>query len=192
MGREPRGDTTGGVFHVTSRGNNQEPLFFDDFDWASLIHRLSRAAGKYRLRVFAYCLMGNHYHLVVAAPFGGLSEAIQWLNGGYSRRTNRRYGRSGHLFHNRFAARSVESDGHLLEACRYTVLNPVRASLCSSPEEWIWSSYRACAGLELAPPFLAEAELLALFGSRPAEARAAYRAFVAAGHVRVSDTVTGE
>lgn len=129
---------------------------------------------------------------VVYLPFGGLSAGIQLLNGGYACRVNRRYDRTGHLFQNRFSARQIESEGYLLEACRYVALNPVRAGLCDSAKRWPWNSYRACAGLELAEPFLAESALLSLFDSRPAAARRAYRAFVASGHGPVSDTVTGQ
>ena len=93
---------------------------------------------------------------------------------------NRKHRRTGHLFRNHYSWRPVESEAHLHEAIRYIVLNPVRAGICQKPEDWPWSSYRACAGLDLPPDFLALGDLLGLFGSSPAKARAAYRAFVAA------------
>jgi len=113
---------------------------------------------------------------------------MQVLNTGYSVRTNKRHGRTGHLVRNRFYSNLVEDDAHLMEAIRYIVLNPVRAGLCQSPADWPWSSYRACAGTELAHPFLSVDRVLGLFGTRPAAARAEFRAFVREGHVQVSDT----
>jgi putative transposase len=176
-----------GIYHLTSRGNDRRTVFRDDFDRRAFVGRLSTNALKHRWIVLAYCLMTNHYHLVVSAPYGGMSGGMQELNGGFSRRTNSRYGRSGHLFQNRFSATAISRDAHLLEACRYVVLNPIRAQICTRPEDWPWSSYRACAGLQLAPRFLAVDELLALFGRHPREARRSYAVFVAKGHVQASD-----
>ena len=113
---------------------------------------------------------------------------MQQLNTGYSVRTNKRYGRTGHLVRNRFYSGLVEDDVHLLEAIRYIVLNPVRAGLCQSPAAWPWSSYRACAGTELAHPFLSVDRVLGLFGTRPESARDEFCAFVREGHVPESDT----
>jgi putative transposase len=141
--------------------------------------------------VLTYCLMTNHYHLVLSAPHGGISAGMQEVNGGYSRRTNSRYGRSGHLFKNRFSATAIARDAHLLEACRYVVLNPVRARMCEHAEDWPWSSYLACAGRRLAPRFLAVDELLGLFGNEPTEARRRYAAFVSEGRVHTSDQRDG-
>ena len=132
--------------------------------------------------------MGNHFHFLVQIPHGGLSRGMQVLNTGYSVRTNKRHGRTGHLVRNRFYSELVEDETHLMEAIRYIVLNPVRAGLCQSPADWPWSSYRACAATELAHPFLAVDRVLGLFGTRPAAARAEFRAFVREGHVQVSDT----
>jgi REP element-mobilizing transposase RayT len=176
-----------GVYHVTSRGNDRRTIFRDDFDRRAFLGRLSANALKHRWIVLAYCLMTNHYHLVVSAPHGGISPGMQEVNGGYSRRTNSRYGRSGHLFKNRFSATTVARDEHLLEACRYVVLNPVRAKMCKRAQDWPWSSYHACAGLRLAPRFLAVDELLGLFGNDPTDARRRYAAFVSEGPVRASD-----
>jgi REP-associated tyrosine transposase len=145
----------GGIYHVTTRGNNREQVVWDDRDRAILLGAITQAARRYGWVVLAYCLMTNHFHLIVQVPSGGLSEGMRLLNGGFARRMNARHGRVGHLFQNRFHATHIRRDAHLLEACRYVVLNPVRAGICERPEQWRWSSYRACAGLELAPPFLA-------------------------------------
>ena len=174
------------MYHVTTRGNNREQVVWDDRDRAILLAAIDQAARRYGWIVLAYCLMTNHFHLVVQVPLGGLSEGMRLLNGGFARRMNARHGRVGHLFQNRFGATQIKRDSHLREACRYVVLNPVRAGLCKRPEEWRWSSYRACVGFELAPPFLAVDALLGLFGTRPRQARREYRAFVRDGRVRVS------
>jgi REP element-mobilizing transposase RayT len=188
VGRPLRHEEPGRIYHVASRGSNKEPIYLDDFDRRIFTELLGRFAQRERWVVFAWVLMTNHYHLLVEVPFGGLSCGLQSLNGGYACRFNRRHGRSAHVFRNRFFAVPIESEAHLLETCRYVVLNPVRAGLCKSPAAWRWSSYRACAGHDLAPPFLAESVLLRLFDKEPTEARRAYRAFVAQSHGPVSDT----
>jgi REP element-mobilizing transposase RayT len=188
IARKLRIELPHGIYNVGSRGNNGEMLFRDDIDRMEWLRLFAKVAVKYRWLGWSYCLMGNHFHFVLQIPHGGLSKGMQELNTGYSIRTNKRHDRTGHLVRNRFYSRVVEDDSHLLEVCRYVVLNPVRAGLCASPADWPWSSYRACAGMELAHPFLAVDRVLGLFGQRPEEARAAYRAFVRAGHVPVSDT----
>jgi putative transposase len=178
-----------GYVHVGSRGNFGRPLYEDPSHRTTLLYLYARVARELLWTTLAYCLMTNHYHFVIKLTDGGLSEGMQQLNGGFSRRMNAIGGRTGagHLFKNRFDAKPIETDAHLLEACRYVVLNPVFAGLCDRPEDSTWSSYRASAGLDLPPPFLAVDELLALFGNDVARAREAYIAFVSDGHVRWSD-----
>jgi putative transposase len=107
---------------------------------------------------------------------------MQFLNTSFARLSNRRHGYVGqHLFRNRFWSELINDDAHLRETARYIVLNPVRANVCSRPEDSRWSSYRSCAGLDFAPRFLAANEHLRLFADRPSAARRAYRAFVADG-----------
>ncbi len=181
MGRKLRIFERDAYYHLTSRGNNGEAIVRDDLDCLDFMRWLSRIVFEERWRVITYCLMTNHYHLLVRPADTGFARGMQLLNCGHARRMNRKHRRTGHLFRNHYSWRSVESDAHLQEAIRYIVLNPVRAGICKRPEDWPWSSYRACAGLDVAPDLLAVGELLALFGSRPAQAQAAYRAFVAAG-----------
>ena len=186
----PRTVDPNGIYHVVARGNDRRAIFLTDQDRTRFGSVLARSVERCAWQCLAYCLMTNHYHLVVAVPTGELSAGMRDLNGGYARIFNARHGCEGHLFRNRFRYGAIERDGHLLEACRYVVLNPVRARLCVLPEAWPWSSYRACAGLEWAPRFLADRQLLRFFGRSPATARRRYRAFVADARHQVSDTVT--
>lgn len=130
------------------------------------------------LRCLAYCLMSNHYHLVLETADGELSRAMQALNGRYALRFNRRYDRDAHLFKNRFGAVRQKTESQLLWTLRYTVRNPIEGGLCGRPDEWPWTSYRASAGLERAPPFLDVGRLLSYFGDETDRARITYRAYI--------------
>ena len=167
-----------GIYNVGSRGNNKETMFRDATDWMEFLRLLAKVATRHFWEGWAYCLMGNHFHLVVQLPHLGLSEGMQLLNSGYAVRTNTRYERTGHLVRNRFYSQQVESEAHLLELCRYVVLNPVRAGLCRSPADWPWSSYRATAGLEPAHPFLSTSGILSLFAEDRLNAQRRYRDYV--------------
>jgi REP element-mobilizing transposase RayT len=190
MARRPRIFEPGAYYHVAARGNNGEPIVRNDLDRLDFLRWLSRIVFDYRWRIVTYCLMTNHYHLLMRATEGGFARGMQLLNSGHARRMNRKHGRTGHLFRNHYSWWPVESDEHLLEAVRYIVLNPVRAGICAKPEQWPWSSYRAAVDLEHPPDFLELGELLGIFGTNPERARVAFRDFVAAGDVPVSDTWT--
>jgi putative transposase len=181
VAREPRIEVPGGVYHVSSRGNRGCRIYETDGERRVFLSLLSRVSRRHRWLCHAYCLMSNHYHLLIKIDQGGLSAGMQALNGHFACFVNSRHGYEGHLFRNRFWSDLIEEESHLLEACRYIVLNPLRAGLRETPEEWQWSSYRACAGLEFGPSFLAVAELLRLFGRSPTPARRAYRQFVRDG-----------
>ena len=186
MGRKLRIFEPGAYYHIASRGNNGQAILRDDLDCLDFLRWFSRIVVENEWRVITYCLMTNHYHLLVRPAESGFASGMQLLNCGHARRMNRKHGRTGHLFRNHYSWWPVESDEHLLETIRYIVLNPVRAGLCKGPENWRWSSYRATVDLDLPPDFLALGELLALFGTTPAAARAAFRAFVAKGLDQVS------
>ncbi len=166
---------------MTSRGSNRGAIFLRPSDRLDFLGALAAVVRKHEWLCYAYCLMTNHYHLVIQIPEGGLSQGMKRLNGGFSSLFNYRHGREAHLFRNRFSAELVKHEAHLLQACRYVVLNPVRANICSSAADWRWSSFRACAGHDPSPAFLAEREVLALFGLPADLARERYRAFVADG-----------
>ena len=178
MARAPRDFVPGAVYHVFARGSNRQRIFIYDSDHVDFLHCLERVVARANLRCLAYCLMPNHYHLILETRDGELSRAMKALNGRYALRFNRRYGRDAHLFKNRFGAVHQTSDAQLLWALRYAVRNPVDRGLCRTPGEWQWSSYRASAGLAPAPRFLEVAGLLAYFGGTSDRARAVYRAFV--------------
>ena len=190
MARRPREEVCGAFYHVTARGNCGQTIYGDDQDRGRFLYLLDRVSRRHRWLCLAYCLMTNHFHLLVQIPDGGLSAGMQQLLSGYSRATNQRYGRRDHLFRQHFFSVRLKRQSHLLAASRYIVLNPVRAGLCDSPDRWRWSSHRACAGLEYGPAFLATGELLAIFAPKPDRARASYCDFVAAGIATTSDIVT--
>jgi REP element-mobilizing transposase RayT len=154
MARRLRIEFPFAVYHVTSRGDRREPIFGDDFDRCRLLEVLEEALHRFDARALAWCLMPNHYHLVLQTRQANLSKVMRHINGVYTQRFNRRRDTVGHLFQGRFHAVLIEADSHLLEVGRYVELNPVRAGLVPLPAQWGWSSYRAHAGLSPAPPWL--------------------------------------
>lgn len=179
MAREPRTEIPGGFYHVGAKGNRGCVIYEDDFERRIFLGLLGKVVRRFHWTCHSFVLMSNHFHLLIQLEVGGLSDGMQLLNGAFAKFSNRRHGYVGqHLFRNRFWSEHVTSDKHLMETARYIVLNPVRARIKASPAEWRWSSYRACAGLEFSPPFLATAEHLRLFGDRPSRARRTYRRFV--------------
>ena len=155
MPRKPRVLFPGALYHVCSRGDRQEPIFSTDNDRLMFLDLLGQAAQEYDLLFLAYCLMGNHYHLVMQTRQANLSDTMRYINGVYTQRYNNRNATCGHVFQGRFHANLIALDAYMIEACRYVELNPVRAKLVRDPHEWEWSSYRAHVGLAICPPWLA-------------------------------------
>lgn len=143
MPRPPRSFTPGGFYHLTARGNDGREIVADDLDRGMFVRLLSRMATQFGIHIRAWCLMTNHYHLVIETPGGEVSRALQQLNGAYARYFNERYGRSGHVFGGRYRATLIAGEDHLAEACRYVLFNPVRAGLAASPSEWPWAGSSA-------------------------------------------------
>jgi len=181
VARPLRIEFAGALYHVTARGNARMPIFGDDADRREFLSVLGQVLERFNWLLHAYCLMGNHYHLMVETAQPNLSAGMRHVNGIYTQRFNRRHARVGHVLQGRFKAILVERDSYLLELCRYVVLNPVRAGLVERAQDYRWSSYRPMAGLEPAPRFLCCDWLLGQFGGPSAEARERYREFVAAG-----------
>lgn len=181
MSRPLRIEFAHGLYHVTSRGDGQEDIYLGDTDRELFLQVLSETVGRFNWVVHAYCLMDNHYHLLIETPDGNLSKGMRQLNGVYTQRFNRTHKRVGHVFQGRYKAIIVQKDSYLLELARYIVLNPVRAQMVRSARDWPWSSYRATAAITAGPDWLAIDPVLSVFGQRRAQAVEAYRAFVAAG-----------
>lgn len=181
MPRPLRIEFSGAVYHVTSRGDRREAIYEDDADWASFLEILGDVSGDFNWAIHAYCLMTNHYHLVVETPDANLAKGMRQLNGVFTQYSNRRHRRSGHVFQGRYKAILVDKDRHLLELARYVVLNPVRAHMVGDPSDWPWSSYRAMVGAVDAPEWLCAEALLEHFGSRRGDAIRRFRVFVAEG-----------
>jgi putative transposase len=163
------------MYHVFSRGSNRQAIFRYDTDRIDFLMCFERVVRKRELACLAYCLMPNHFHLVLETPDGRLSEAMKALNGRYALRFNRRYVCDAHLFKNRFGAIAQTSDEQLLRTLRYVIRNPVEAGLCAEPGEWPWSSYRASVGEAKPPAFLAVTKLWSYFGDTPESAVARFR-----------------
>jgi len=142
MARRLRSDLPDGFFHVTARGVDGTAIVRDDEDRHGFLELLADAAGHYRWRCHAFCLMDNHYHVVLEATQEDLSNGMHRMNGVHAQRFNLRHGRRGHLFGDRFASWVIATEDHLFAACRYVLENPVRAGLCERPQDWPWGAYR--------------------------------------------------
>ncbi len=181
MARPLRIEYPGALYHVTARGNARMDIFLDDADRMGFLEVYAQVSQRFNWISHAYCLMGNHYHFVLETPEANLSQGMRQLNGVYTQRFNRRHGRTGHVLQGRFAAILVEREPHLLELCRYVVLNPVRAGMVRSAREWPWSSYRGTAGQANEATWLSTDWILSHFGRTRVRAEAAYREFVSEG-----------
>jgi putative transposase len=175
MARPLRIQFEGAIYHITTRAITT--LFTDAVEREYFLHLLAKVIAKYGWICHAYCLMGNHFHLLIETPQSNLALGMRELNSSYAQFFNHRHGRRGPLCEQRYGAVLIESESHLLEVARYIVLNPVRAGLCKRAEDWPWSSYRATAGLTRTPSFLHTDWLLEQFGGK----RERYREFVAEG-----------
>lgn len=136
MSRPLRLEFPGAIHHVTARGNARGDIFPDDEDRSLFLAVLAEAVIRFGWLCHAYCLMDNHYHLLIETPHGNLSPGMRQINGVYTQRFNRCHARTGHLFQGRFKAILVERDSYLLELCRYIVLNPVRAGMVTDIDDY--------------------------------------------------------
>ena len=181
MARPLRIEFAGALYHVTARGNARAAIYHRSCDRLCFLDILSTTVERYNWRVHAYCLMDNHYHLVIETVDNTLSSGMKYLNGCYSQSYNRQYKRVGHVFQGRFKAILVEKEAYLLELARYVVLNPVRAEMVRTAGDWPWSNYRTTAGMNGAPQWLNTDCTLSMFSDNRGIAWKAYQQFVANG-----------
>ena len=181
MARPLRIEFSGALYHVTARGDGREDIYLEDSDRELFLSVLSHVCERFNWVVHAYCLMSNHYHLLIETPDANLSKGMRQLNGVYTQSFNRKHGRVGHVFQGRYKAILVQKDSYLLELARYIVLNPVRAEMVRSARDWPWSSYRATAGMADSPAWLHGDWLLSAFSRKKKDAIEGYRKFVKEG-----------
>jgi len=181
MARQARIEYKGALYHLTSRGNAQEDIYRTDEDRLEFLDILRRSRNRYNCAVYAYCLMDNHYHLLVETPDGNLSKFMRQLNGVYTQKFNLAHRRTDHIFEGRYKSILVQRDLYLLELARYIVLNPVRAGMVRSAKNWPWSSYRATAGFIASTDWLNSDWLLSNFSKKRRIAERAYQTFVSDG-----------
>ncbi|MFA6028223.1 MAG: transposase [Elusimicrobiota bacterium] len=177
MPRKPRLSLPGTIHHLTSRGNNRQEIYFQPEDCRDFMAELAETKRRLPFELFAYCLMPNHFHLLVRVIQATTSKFMQRLKSVYTHIINRRHGRNGHLFQGRFNSVHCDKDSQFLELLRYIHLNPVRAELVSSPDEWEWSGHLEYLGRSSV--HLLDTDFpLAMFHSDRAHAQEAYRSFV--------------
>jgi REP element-mobilizing transposase RayT len=165
VARPPRIQIAGGLYHVTARSVDRRAIFGRRKECALLLDLLAEAVSRFEWECISFCVMTNHYHALIRTPAPNIADGMCRLNGQFAQTYNRRHGRTGHVFERRYHAELIRREGHLLEACRYIALNPVRAGMCDRPEDYEWSSFAAAIGRKPCPPFLGVASLIGLFGT---------------------------
>ena len=186
MARPLRIEFAGALYHITSRGDKKSAIYLDDGDRIQFLDSLNEVCTRFNWVLHAYCLMGNHYHLLVETPESNLSLGMRQLNGVYTQWFNRTHDRVGHVFQGRFKGIIVQKESHLLELARYIVMNPVRTRMVRAAKDWPWSSYRATIGIAKLQGGLNADWLLSAFAKRKPTAINRYKAFVAEGKRRPS------
>ena len=167
----------GAFYHVTSRGNERKNIFKNEYDFKKFFKYLEAATKRYKAIIHVYCLMSNHYHLLIETPLGNLSQIMRHINGSYTTYFNKKRRRAGHLFQGRYKAILVDADEYAGELSRYIHLNPVRAGIVNSPEEYRWSSYQNYTGKK-ADKWLTTDFILGYFGGKGSIAFKEYDTFV--------------
>ncbi|SFX45765.1 transposase [Janthinobacterium sp. TB1-E2] len=181
MTRPLRLEFTGALYHVTSRGDRRCAIYRDDTDRLAWQEVLEHVCERHHFIVHSFCQMSNHYHLLVETVEANLSQGMRQLNGVYTQHFNRRHKLVGHVLQGRYKAILVQKENYLLELARYIVLNPVRAHMVASPDDWYWSSHHYVLDDAMPPCWLTRDWLLSQFGATRDEAVANYSRFVAAG-----------
>ncbi len=180
MSRPLRIEFNGALYHITARGNARQAIFLNREDFTDFLGILSHVVKRYRFLLHAYCLMDNHYHLLIETPEGNLSKGMRQLNGIYAQHFNQKHQRVGHLLQGRYRSILVDKENYLLELSRYIVLNPVRAGIVKDPKDYQWSSYPVTAGNTKIPGLLTD-WILSQFSEEKRKALIQYQAFVRSG-----------
>jgi len=181
MARPIRIEYAGALYHVTSRGNRRDDIFVDDGDRLIWLDVFAHVCKRFNWRCHAWCLMDNHYHIVIETVEGNLSQGMRHLNGVFTQKINRKHNRVGHVFQGRFKAILVQKERYLLELTRYVVLNPIRAGMVSNLLDWRWSNYLAMIGDVECSDWLEKSWILRHFGRSPKIAVANYKNFIREG-----------
>jgi putative transposase len=181
MARPLRIELAGGLYHVTSRGDRREDIYFGDAGREAWLAVFAQVCARFNWRCHAWCQMTNHYHIVIETAEANLAQGMRQLNGVYTQYVNRAHNRVGHVFQGRYKAILVEKEGHLLELARYVVLNPQRAGMTQYIADWPWSSYGAMVGTAACPEWLETDWFLGQFSPQRSLAREQYIDFVRAG-----------
>ena len=187
MARPLRVEYPGAYYHVINRGNAGEVIFKNDRDKEKFLEYLAIAVERFSVVIHSYCLMSNHFHLLLQTPEANLSKAIQWLNVSYAIYFNRKRQRQGHLFQGRFKAILIDADEYLVQLSRYIHLNPVQSNMVAKPAEYFWSSYPVFIGKRKKPDWLTTGEVLGHFGKKKNTAIKHYKNFVEELNVSVSE-----
>lgn len=178
MARPLRITYPGAFYHITSRGNEQKPVFKSKRDREKFLEYLKSATERYNAIIHLYCLMDNHYHLLIETPSGNLPQIMLHINGAYTNYFNKKRGRAGHLFQGRYKAILVEADEYAKELSRYIHLNPVRAGIVELPEKYEWSSYPYYIGAKKKTEWLHTEFIHGYFGNTKSSAERLYQKFV--------------
>ena len=181
MARPIRIEYAGALYHVTSRGNRRDDIFVGDGDRLIWLEVFAQVCSRFNWRCHAWCLMDNHYHIVIETIEGNLSQGMRQLNGVFTQKTNRKHKRVGHLFQGRFKAILVQKEGYLLELTRYVVLNPIRAGMVTDLFDWKWSSYLDMVGNTVCSDWLEKNWVLSHFGGSGKAGVVNYQNFVREG-----------
>jgi len=181
MARPLRIEFPGALYHITGRGNASQDIYLDDVDRKRFMSLLGREVEQQRWCCYAFCLMSNHYHLLIETPEGNLVAGMRRLNGHYTQWFNWKHKRVGHLFQGRYKSIVVEHDSYFKELCRYIPLNPVRAGMVKDPVKWAWSSYQSIVSRKTSYEWLDVNAVLAHFGSKKSKSQQVYKQFVLDG-----------
>ncbi len=181
MARPLRIEYEGAFYHIISRGNENTEIFKNNNDRKKFLYYLAQAKERFKIIIHTFCLLDNHYHLLLETPLANISSAMQFINSSYTTYFNKYWRRKGHLLQGRYKGLLVDKDNYAHEVSKYIHLNPVRAGLINKPELYPWSSYKYYLRPKDNPLFLTTTFILSYFGKELKIATKEYRRFVEDG-----------